>query len=107
MPIVLNRLIITVHLSNSASTEVAITSVPKELILYGNYPNPFNPSTKVQFTVPENGDVRLRVYNVIGQEVATLFEGAAEAGVFIPRISMDRVWQAACISACWNSVISV
>jgi hypothetical protein len=64
----------------SASTEVAITGLPKELKLYGNYPNPFNPSTKVQFTVPENGNVRLLVYNVIGQEVATLFEGAAETG---------------------------
>jgi len=64
----------------SASTEVAITSVPNELKLFGNYPNPFNPSTKVQFTIPENGNVRLRVYNVLGQEVATLFEGAAEAG---------------------------
>ena len=64
----------------SASTEVAIAGVPKELKLFSNYPNPFNPSTKVQFTVPENGNVRLRVYNVIGQEVATLFDGAAEAG---------------------------
>ena len=35
----------------------------------------------MQFTIPENGNVRLRVYNVIGQEVATLFEGAAEAGI--------------------------
>ena len=64
----------------SASTEVAIAGVPTELKLFGNYPNPFNPSTKVQFTVPENGNVRLRVYNIIGQEVATLFNGAAEAG---------------------------
>jgi hypothetical protein len=64
----------------SASTEVAIAGVPKELKLFSNYPNPFNPSTKVQFTVPENGNVRLLVYNVIGQEVATLFNGAVEAG---------------------------
>jgi hypothetical protein len=34
----------------------------------------------VQFAVPENGNVSLRVYNIIGQEVATLFDGAAEAG---------------------------
>jgi trimeric autotransporter adhesin len=63
----------------SNSTEVEI-SMPKELKLFGNYPNPFNPSTKVQFTVPENGNVRLSVYNVLGQEVMTLFDGAAEAG---------------------------
>ena len=64
----------------SASTEVTVAGVPKELKLYGNYPNPFNPSTKVQFTVPENGNVRLSVYNVLGQEVATLFNGSAVAG---------------------------
>jgi hypothetical protein len=54
--------------------------MPKELKLFGNYPNPFNPSTKVEFTVPENGNVHLSVYNVRGQEVAILFDGAAEAG---------------------------
>jgi hypothetical protein len=64
----------------SNSTEVTIVGVAKELKIFGNYPNPFNPSTKVQFAVPENGNVSLRVYNVIGQEVATLFNGAAEAG---------------------------
>ena len=64
----------------SVSTEVEIIGVAKELKLFGNYPNPFNPSTKVQFAVPENGNVSLRVYNIIGQEVATLFDGAAEAG---------------------------
>ena len=64
----------------SASTEVTIAGVPKELKLYGNYPNPFNPSTKVEFTVPETGNARLSVYNVLGQEVATLFNGSAAAG---------------------------
>ena len=58
----------------------SVAGVPRELKLYSNYPNPFNPSTKVQFTIPENGNVRLNVYNVIGQKVATLFDGAAEAG---------------------------
>ena len=64
----------------STSTEVTVIGVPKELKLYGNYPNPFNPSTKVQFTVPENGNARLSVYNLLGQEVATLFNGTAESG---------------------------
>ena len=64
----------------TASTEVNVVGVPKELKLYSNYPNPFNPSTKVQFTVPENGNARLIVYNVLGQEVATLFNGSVVAG---------------------------
>jgi hypothetical protein len=61
-------------------TELSIASMPKELKLFGSYPNPFNPTTKVQFTVPANGNVRLNVFNIIGQKVATLFNGAAEAG---------------------------
>ncbi|MCX6121831.1 MAG: lamin tail domain-containing protein [Ignavibacteriales bacterium] len=63
----------------SSSTELEM-SMPKELKLFGNFPNPFNPSTKVQFTVPVNGNVRLCVYNVVGQEVMTLFDGVAKAG---------------------------
>ncbi len=46
-----------------------------------NYPNPFNPSTMIQFIVPSNGRAVLKVFNVLGQEVATLFNGEVAAGV--------------------------
>jgi len=52
----------------------------KVLALEANYPNPFNPSTNIAFSVPENGRVALKVFNIIGQEVAVLFDGIAEAG---------------------------
>jgi pectate lyase len=52
--------------------------------LCGNYPNPFNPATKMQFSVPQDGYASLKVYNMLGQEVATLFSGIAKAGHYIP-----------------------
>jgi Secretion system C-terminal sorting domain len=45
-----------------------------------NYPNPFNSSTSIRFTVPSNGRATLKVFNTLGQEVATLFDGQAAAG---------------------------
>lgn len=45
-----------------------------------NYPNPFNPSTRIQFNLPSAGNVRLVVYNQLGEEISTLFSGYAEAG---------------------------
>ena len=48
--------------------------------LYQNYPNPFNPTTTIKFTVPYREDVRMVVYNTIGQKVAVLVDGALESG---------------------------
>jgi hypothetical protein len=55
----------------------------KGLQLGSAYPNPFNPSTKMQFSVPQTGHASLKVFNMLGQEVATMFDGIAEAGHFI------------------------
>ena len=46
----------------------------------GNYPNPFNPQTTVTFQVPESGQIRLAVYDVLGREVALLHDGNIAAG---------------------------
>lgn len=44
---------------------------PKTFTLLGNYPNPFNPSTTIQFTMPDAGDVFLKVYDILGRNVIT------------------------------------
>jgi len=58
----------------------AIVSAPIEFSLNQNYPNPFNPSTKIAYSVPVAGNVKLAVYNLLGQEVSTLVDGFKEAG---------------------------
>ncbi len=56
--------------------------IPKEYQLLQNYPNPFNPSTAIRFDVPKTSSVNLKIYNVIGQEVATLLSRELPAGAF-------------------------
>jgi hypothetical protein len=55
--------------------------VPNKLVLAQNYPNPFNPATTVEFVVPVNGYAILKVYNMLGQEIAILFNGNVQAGL--------------------------
>jgi hypothetical protein len=54
--------------------------IPTRYALYQNYPNPFNPSTQIRFDLKENRDVRLVIYNVMGQQVRTLISGQMTAG---------------------------
>lgn len=63
-----------------AVTSVAGT-VPAATFLAQNYPNPFNPSTTISFGVAERGAVILRVFNLLGQEVALLHRGEMDAGL--------------------------
>ncbi len=55
-------------------------TVPAVFKLYQNYPNPFNPSTMIEFTVAKRGNATLKVYNVLGQQVLTLFDDEAQPG---------------------------
>jgi hypothetical protein len=59
---------------------VTVGVAPDKIVLAQNYPNPFNPSTVIDFVVPTSGFATMKVYNVLGQEVASLFEGNADAG---------------------------
>jgi phosphatidylserine/phosphatidylglycerophosphate/cardiolipin synthase-like enzyme len=63
--------------------------IPTVVSLDAPYPNPFNPSTTVRFTLPEGADVRLRVFDLLGRPVADLAAGPRSAGTFA------ATWEAA------------
>jgi hypothetical protein len=54
--------------------------VPRTFVLEQNYPNPFNPSTEIRFGLPQQSDVTLTVFNIVGQIVATPVQGVRGAG---------------------------
>ncbi len=54
--------------------------VPKTYTLEQNYPNPFNPTTNIHFSIPKDGEVSLKIYNTLGQLVATQLDGFVKAG---------------------------
>ncbi|MDP3148090.1 MAG: LamG-like jellyroll fold domain-containing protein [Ignavibacteria bacterium] len=56
--------------------------IPREFDLSQNYPNPFNPETKLSYQLPITGKVSLKVFDIIGREVATLVDEVKEAGTY-------------------------
>ena len=55
-------------------------SLPKEFDLRQNYPNPFNPSTVIEYALPKPSQVKVQIYNVLGQRVRNLVDERQEPG---------------------------
>lgn len=86
----------TVYQSETISyNDLVITSVdgnelsPTKFILEQNYPNPFNPSTSINYSIPFSSFISLRVYNVLGKEIATLVNEEKPAGSYEVNFSAE------------------
>jgi fibronectin type 3 domain-containing protein len=67
------------EISNSTTGVDDVEVVPKQYVLYANYPNPFNPSTVIRFGLPERSKVKLTIYDTLGKIVAILYDGELDA----------------------------
>jgi photosystem II stability/assembly factor-like uncharacterized protein len=69
------------------------TPIPKDVQLYQNYPNPFNPSTTISFIIPSRSFVSLKIFDLLGKEMATIVSGELPAG------SYSEEWDASTMSS--------
>jgi hypothetical protein len=77
----------SMKITNSSVTKFSVKltgdgQLPKEYALAQNYPNPFNPSTTIGFAIPQGSFTTLKVYNILGQEVATLVNEEMKPGTY-------------------------
>ena len=80
-----------IHYSPTVGVNVPTSAIageiPTEFKLLQNYPNPFNPSTTVRYGLPQRSTVELTLFNMLGQQVATLVNGEQEAGYHEVRLN--------------------
>jgi len=68
-------------LTKNNSTEQSETTVPKSFKLIGNYPNPFNPTTIINYTVPTTSNVKISIYDIAGSLIKSFYSNSLNAGI--------------------------
>jgi len=80
-----------VTVESVTATEETKNAIPKEFTLSQNFPNPFNPATTIRYTLPESGNVKLNVYNLLGEQVAELVNEFKEVGAYAINFNADNL----------------
>lgn len=73
------------------TVDVEESLLPTEFALSNNYPNPFNPTTTIKYDLPKESQVTLKIYDILGREVATLVNGKQNAGFYQVRFDASRL----------------
>ncbi len=73
------------------ATSASSSIIPKEFALYQNYPNPFNPATTISYQLPVDARVSLKIFNMLGQEIAVLADDERAAGNYQVRWNAESV----------------
>jgi hypothetical protein len=83
--------LITAYIAATVSdVELVSAEIPREFALYQNFPNPFNPSTRVRYSVSERGRIQLRVFDVLGRQVATLVDAVQSPGTYVAQWDLSH-----------------
>ncbi|MCX7834378.1 MAG: T9SS type A sorting domain-containing protein [Ignavibacteria bacterium] len=67
------------------------STLAEEFQLYQNYPNPFNPTTNIKFSIPTNGTVALKLYDILGNEVINIFNGYLNSGIYTINLNASNL----------------
>ncbi|NQT61834.1 MAG: T9SS type A sorting domain-containing protein [Candidatus Marinimicrobia bacterium] len=78
-----------VEIMTASSTDRIASGLPVEFRITGAYPNPFNPTTNIQYELPEQMNTKVVLYSVTGAELAVLSDGMTEAGVHSLKLDMS------------------
>ncbi len=77
----------TTNLPNIIESEI----IPDQLVLYQNFPNPFNPETTIIFGVPQNEHITLQIFDILGREIQTLIDTDKNAGTYRVRFNSSDI----------------
>ncbi len=83
-----------VQMENSSGTTTGIASsakIPSTFRLLQNYPNPFNPTTTITYSLAEKSNVKLTIYDILGRQIQTLFEGQQNSGTHTYRFNASNL----------------
>jgi hypothetical protein len=79
---------------NGSSTDIEVDNfspLPEKYLLEQNYPNPFNPTTIIKYQIPENSFVTLKIYDLLGKEVATLVNKEQTKGFYSTEFNAEKL----------------